>query len=74
MREHLKGKGIGTGVYFSAGLYDNPVYKGRLSQDGKAFPETGKACEEVLSIPVHPLVGREDIGRIIREIQWFYKN
>ena len=74
LMEHLTAKKIGTGVYYPAGLYDNPVYNGRLSQKGKAFPETGKACEEVLSIPVHPLVGREDIGRIIREIQWFYKN
>ena len=69
LREHLKKRGIGTGVYYPAGLYDNPVYKGRLSQDGKAFPETGKACGEVLSIPVHPLVGRGDIKKIIREIR-----
>ena len=71
MREHLKGKGIGTGVYFSAGLYDNPVYKGRLSQDGKAFPETGKACEEVLSIPVGPLLTKADIAKVIKTIKAF---
>ena len=74
LREHLTKKGIGTGVYYPAGLYDNPVYKGRLSQKRKAFPETGKACEEVLSIPVHALVGREDIERIIREIKAFLEN
>jgi dTDP-4-amino-4,6-dideoxygalactose transaminase len=71
LREHLTAKKIGTGVYYPAGLYDNPVYKGRLSQDRKAFPETGKACEEVLSIPVHALVERKDIERIIREIRTF---
>ena len=72
LREHLTAKRIGTGVYYPAGLYDNPVYMGRLSQDSKAFPETGKACEEVLSIPVHPLVRRGDIGRIVREIRAFF--
>jgi dTDP-4-amino-4,6-dideoxygalactose transaminase len=71
LREYLRKRGIGTGVYYPAGLYDNPVYKGRLSQNSKAFPETGKACEEVLSIPVGPMVGREDIKRIIKEIRAF---
>jgi dTDP-4-amino-4,6-dideoxygalactose transaminase len=71
LREYLTKKGIGTGVYYPAGLYDNPVYKGRLGQNSKAFPETGKACEEVLSIPVHPLLKREDIKRIIGEIRAF---
>jgi dTDP-4-amino-4,6-dideoxygalactose transaminase len=74
LREHLKGKGIGTGVYYPAGLYDNPVYKGRLSQDSKAFPATGKACEEVLSVPVGPLLTKADISRIIKEIHMFFKN
>ena len=69
LREYLRGKGIGTGVYYPAGLYDNPVYIGRLSQKNRAFQETGKACEEVLSIPVNPMVGREDIRKIIRELK-----
>jgi dTDP-4-amino-4,6-dideoxygalactose transaminase len=71
LREHLTAKKIGTGVYYPAGLYDNPVYKGRLSQDGKAFPATGKACEEVLSIPVHPLLSKADIARVIKTIVAF---
>jgi dTDP-4-amino-4,6-dideoxygalactose transaminase len=68
LREHLRKKGIGTGVYYPAGLYDNPVYKGRLGQNSKAFPETGKACKEVLSMPVGPRLRKEDIEKIIREI------
>ena len=36
-------------MYYPAGLHDSPVFKGRISQKCKAFPETGKACEEVLS-------------------------
>ena len=73
LREHLRKKGIGTGVYYPAGLYDNPVYKGRLSQNGKAFPETGKACEEVLSMPVHPQVSKNDIEYIMNAIRSFFK-
>ena len=73
LREHLTAKKIGTGVYYPAGLYDNPVYRGRLSQKRKAFPETGKACEEVLSLPVHPLVSENNIEYIMDAIQSFFK-
>jgi dTDP-4-amino-4,6-dideoxygalactose transaminase len=73
LREHLTAKKIGTGVYYPAGLYDNPVYKGRLSQNSKAFPATGKACEEVLSIPVGPQVSENNIEYIMDAIRSFFK-
>ncbi len=72
LREHLKSKGIGTGLYYPGGLYDNPVYKHRLSQGAKDFPNTERAVKEVLSIPVHPLLSRTDIGRVIKEIISFF--
>ena len=71
LRERLKAKGIGTGVYYPKGLYDSPVLKGRLKQAKQAFPETEKACEEVLSLPVHPLLSRADIARVIKSIVAF---
>jgi len=71
LREYLTAKKIGTGVYYPAGLYDNPVYKGRLGQNSRAFPETGKACEKVLSIPVHPLLSKADIARVIKTLKAF---
>jgi len=45
------------------------VLKGRLKQAKKGFPQTGKACEEVLSIPIHPLLSRADIARVIKNIE-----
>jgi dTDP-4-amino-4,6-dideoxygalactose transaminase len=66
-------RGIGTEVYYPAGLYDNPVYKRRLSQRHRAFPVSGKACEEVLSIPVHPQVSKNNIEYIMDAIQSFFK-
>jgi dTDP-4-amino-4,6-dideoxygalactose transaminase len=71
LREYLTKKGIGTGVYYPKGLHESTVFKGRLSQKSKAFPETGKACEEVLSIPVHPLLSKADIARVIKTIVAF---
>jgi len=72
LREHLKSKGIGTGLYYPAGLYDNPVYKDRIPQGAKDFPNTERAVKEVLSIPVYPLLSRKEIGRVIKEIKGFF--
>jgi dTDP-4-amino-4,6-dideoxygalactose transaminase len=72
LRERLKAKGIGTGgVYYPKGLYDSPVLKGRLSKTKKTFPQTEKACEEVMSLPVHPLLSTADIARVIKNIVAF---
>jgi dTDP-4-amino-4,6-dideoxygalactose transaminase len=71
LRERLRAKGIGTGVYYPKGLYDSPVLKGRLSQAKKGFPQTEKACEEVLSLPVHSLLSKADIAKVIKTIVAF---
>jgi len=47
--------------------------KGRLSQKNMAFPVSGKACAEVLSIPVHPQVSKNNIEYIMDAIQSFFK-
>jgi dTDP-4-amino-4,6-dideoxygalactose transaminase len=58
---------------YPKGLYDSPVLKGRLSQSKKGFPQTEKACSEVLSLPVHPLLSKADIARVIKTIKAFMK-
>lgn len=73
LREHLRSKGIGSGLYYPGGLYNNPVYTDRLTQSAKDFPNTEKTVKEVLSIPVHPLLSKKDIGQVIKEIQGFFK-
>jgi perosamine synthetase len=72
LREHLRSKGIGTGLYYPAGLYNNPVYKNRLPHKAKDLPNTERAVKEVLSLPVHPLLSRKDIGRVIKQIIDFF--
>jgi dTDP-4-amino-4,6-dideoxygalactose transaminase len=45
------------------------VFKGRLLQAKKGFPQTERACSEVLSLPVHPLLSKADIARVIKNIK-----
>lgn len=57
---HLRGEGIGAGVY-----YPTPVH--RLPSFGldTELPETERAALEVLSLPVRPDLTEEEIGAII---------
>lgn len=60
----LATSGIGTGVY-----YPTPVH--RLASFGLRdldLPETTRASEEVLSLPVHPKIRREDLERVVENL------
>jgi len=61
--EHLKKKGIETSVH-----YPKPINKQTLYMDlgygKKTYVDAEEASERVLSIPVHPLVTKEDIKYI----------
>ncbi|MFN8369797.1 MAG: DegT/DnrJ/EryC1/StrS family aminotransferase [Bacteriovoracaceae bacterium] len=55
----LKAKGIPTGVYYPVPLYKQACFK-YLEVNPVHFPETEKACNEVLSIPMHPWLTMEE--------------
>lgn len=59
----MTGRGVGNGVY-----YPIPVH--RLPSFGHTFdlPETSKAANEVLSIPVHPALSQGDLETIVSVI------
>jgi len=52
--------GVGSGVYY-------PIPNHRLPSllSDADLPETEKACNEVLSLPVHPSVSEADLEQII---------
>jgi dTDP-4-amino-4,6-dideoxygalactose transaminase len=57
----LDGAGIGSAVYYPRPLHQQPAYtqwaRGRL-------PEAERAAAEVLSLPVHPWLTEDEIGRV----------
>ncbi|MFC2175100.1 DegT/DnrJ/EryC1/StrS family aminotransferase [archaeon] len=58
--KHLSAGGIGYGVYYPLGVHKQPVIN-----SGDLLPETDKACDEVLSLPVHPALRKDDLERIV---------
>ncbi|MBN2191034.1 MAG: DegT/DnrJ/EryC1/StrS family aminotransferase [Candidatus Aureabacteria bacterium] len=67
----LEKEGIGYGIYYPLPLHMQNCYKGLGYRKGD-FPESEKASEEVLSIPVHPFLTKDLINKIADTVRNFY--
>lgn len=64
--EGLKARGVGCGVYYPLAVYAQKPY--RALGYGETLPETERACREVLSLPVHPGLGEDDLDAIVAAV------
>jgi perosamine synthetase len=64
----LTEKGIGNAVHYPFPIYKQPLYV-KLGYKNTICPNTEDACKCVLSLPVHPLVTRDDIDYIIETLK-----
>lgn len=65
----LEKAGIGYGIYYPMPLHKQPLYI-ELGYKDK-LKETEKAAEEVISIPVHPLLTKEEVEHIVSFFEGF---
>jgi len=70
LREHLQENGIGSGVYYPIPIHKQTYYTQELGYD-ISLPEAEKAAGEVVSLPVHPALTREDLNAIVSTINAF---
>lgn len=80
----LRARGIETGIYYPMPIHQQPFYRrnsplfrilspGRRSpvkggNPSASLPETEYAAQAVLSLPVNPALGKEDLATIEREV------
>lgn len=70
LKEHLANKGIISKVYF------NPVHLTRFYKEGLGFkkgdlPITENISKKVLTLPMHPMLEKKEIGEIVQAIELF---
>ncbi len=64
LANHLEKMGVGIAVHYPMPIYRQPLYH-ELGYDKTICPITEELCKRVLSLPVHPSVGEEDIQYIL---------
>ena len=70
LRTHLDSHGIQTNVYYPLSLHLQEVYRDLGHKSGD-FPQSERAQNEVLSLPMYPELRREEIEQIVTEIARF---
>lgn len=70
LADFLKEKEIGTGIHYPIPIHKQPYYMELGYKD--SLPISEKAAKEVLSLPVHPALSRDDVQKVAREVKEFY--
>src|SRR4030043_115592 len=70
LQEHLKSKGISTGIHYPIALPNLKAYA-YLNHNGDDFPEATNASQEILSLPMYPELEDGQIEFITDEIKEF---
>jgi dTDP-4-amino-4,6-dideoxygalactose transaminase len=60
---HLRENGIGTGIHYPVPIHLQPAYRGRLGDTG-SLPQTERAAREVLSLPMYPELGDDQVREV----------
>lgn len=71
LRDHLRERGIGHGVYYPLPLHLQPCFAS-LGYGPGDFPEAERAAAEVLSLPLYPELGEGEMERVVAAIEEFY--
>jgi dTDP-4-amino-4,6-dideoxygalactose transaminase len=70
LREHLRKAGISTGLHYPIPVHLQPAFR-HLGHKKGDFPETERACEEVLSLPMYPELAAEAVLSIVDSVLQF---
>lgn len=70
LRAYLRGRGVETEVYYPLPLHLQPCFPGAKQGD---LPEAERAALEVLALPVHPDLSREQLEYVADAVSAFYR-
>src|SRR5262249_27214371 len=65
--KRLRDSGVGALVHYPVPVHLQPAYAGRI-RGADALPETERAAREVLSLPIYPEIGHEDVTTVVAAV------
>jgi dTDP-4-amino-4,6-dideoxygalactose transaminase len=71
LQNFLKGKGIGTAVYYPLPLHLQPCFH-YLGYQAGSCPESERAAAEVLSLPIYPELTTGQLDEVVEQVRAFY--
>ena len=72
LQAHLKAKGIGTAIYYPLPLHLQPCFAYLGYREG-GCPESERASNEVLSLPIYPELTRGQLDEVVDAVRSFYE-
>jgi dTDP-4-amino-4,6-dideoxygalactose transaminase len=67
VKKRLAERGIGTAIYYPIPLHLQECFKYLGHKEGD-FPESERACREVLALPVYPELAKEQVEYVAKEL------
>ncbi|HEY2377784.1 MAG TPA: DegT/DnrJ/EryC1/StrS family aminotransferase [Gemmatimonadaceae bacterium] len=72
LQAYLKGRQIGTAIYYPLALHVQPCFAYLGYREGSC-PESERASKEVLSLPIYPELERSQLDEVVDAIRSFYE-
>lgn len=67
--EKLRSKNIACSVYYESPVHMLPYYRELQSARRSALPETERACRQVFSLPVHPMMKQNELQYVAEAVK-----
>ncbi len=71
LQMHLKVSGISTGIHYPVTLPNLKAYS-HLNHTEEDFPEATRASREILSLPIFPEMGEQQVRFVAKKIEQFF--
>lgn len=69
LHQYLRCQGIGALVHYPVPVHLQPAYRGRLR--GDSLPETERATQTVISLPMYPELSDDELSKVIEGVRSF---
>jgi dTDP-4-amino-4,6-dideoxygalactose transaminase len=73
VQETLKAQGVPSGIYYPKPLHHQPAYaaahEGSIAGGPPALPVSEMLCGRILSLPMHPYLTDEEVGRVVTALR-----
>lgn len=68
LQEKLRDAGVDSAVYYPVPIHQQRPYQ-ELRYSQESYPVTEAACQQVLSLPVHPQLSQADLDTVVAEVR-----